>query len=422
MNNKELYEKSKSVLVGGVNSPARAINPRPFFTTNAEGAKLYDIEGKSYIDYCLAFGPMILGHNNQKIRKKVLERLEKSWCFGTATPEEYEYAKLITDLVPNVDKIRCVNTGTEATMTAIRLARGFSGKDKIIKIEGAYHGAHDSVLVKAGSGGLTHSVPDSLGIPKDFTKNTILIPYNDLNALERAFDENKDQIAALITEPAIGNAGCILPKDNYLQKAKKIVSDHEALLILDEVITGFRLALGGAQEYYNVDADIVTMGKIVGGGFPIGVIGARNEIMEHITPLGKVYNSGTFNGHPISITAGIETIKIIKNENILPQIAEIGNNIQKGIKDIVQDLNLNYTVNGAGPMYQVFFTDQPVDDLAGAKKADAKKFLKYCEILREKGIYLPPSQYETNFVSIAHTNEILAETFEKIEDTLKELE
>ena len=253
MNNKDAFEASKKVLVGGVNSPVRAISPYPFFVERSEGARLYDIEGNSYIDYCLAFGPMILGHNNPAIRGAVEERLRNGWCFGTPTEAETELARIIASNVPNVDKIRTVNTGTEATMAAIRLARGHTGRDKIIKIEGAFHGAHDCVLVKTGSGGLTHSVPNSKGIPEGTTKNTILIPYNDLAALENALKENKDEIACLITEPVIGNAGCILPKDNYLSDAKKMLTDAGSLLLLDEVITGFRLGMGGAQEFYNVN-------------------------------------------------------------------------------------------------------------------------------------------------------------------------
>lgn len=421
MKNQELFEKSRRVLVGGVNSPVRAISPYPFFVSKSDGAKLYDEEGNSYIDYCLAFGPMILGHNNAKIRSAVQNRLKKGWIFGTPTAAELEFADLITDYVPNIDKIRCVNTGTEATMTAIRLARGYTGRDKIIKIEGAFHGAHDSVLVKTGSGGLTHSVPDSKGIPEDFTKNTILIPFNDLNALENALNENEGKIATLITEPVIGNAGCILPEDNYLKESKKLLESRGSLLILDEVITGFRLGLGGAQEYYNVDADIITMGKIIGGGFPIGVIGARNEIMEHLTPLGKVYNAGTFNGHPVSLAAGIETLKILKEENIPMKIARIGNELQRKLRNIIEDLKLNFQISGVGPMFQLFFTQSIVKNLDDAKTADAKLFLKYCELLRKKGVFLPPSQYECCFVSIAHTKEITNFSLEKFEEALKKI-
>ncbi len=419
MKNQELFEASKEVLVGGVNSPVRAISPYPFFVERSEGARLYDAEGKSYIDYCLAFGPMILGHNNPIIRKAVEERLALGWCFGTPTEAELEYAKLITSTVPNVDKIRCMNTGTEATMTAIRLARGFTGRDKIIKIEGAFHGAHDAVLVKAGSGALTHSVPNSKGIPKDVTKNTILIPYNDLDAIETALKENEGEIAAMITEPAIGNAGCILPKDNYLPDAKKILAEHDSLLILDEVITGFRLGQGGAQEYFGVDADIVTMGKIISGGFHMGMMGARHEIMDNITPSGQVYNAGTFNGHPVSIAAGIATLKTIKNTDALSKIADAGNKVQNGLKSILEDIGLNYQVQGIGPMFQVFFNDKPVTNLDEAKLSDDKKFLDYCAKLRELGVFLPPSQFECCFTSIAHDQQIIDTSLEAFETALK---
>ncbi len=421
MNNEELFLNSKKVLVGGVNSPVRAISPYPFFVTKGEGAKLFDEEGKSYIDYCLAFGPLILGHNNPIIRSAVEKRLGKGWCFGTPTIAELAFAQFITQHVPNVDKIRCVNTGTEATMTAIRLARGFTSRDKIIKIEGAFHGAHDCVLVKAGSGALTHSVPNSKGIPDDVTKNTILIPFNDLDALDRALKENRDQVAALITEPVIGNAGCILPRRGYLNDVKKMLAEHSSLLILDEVITGFRLGMGGAQEYFGVNADIVTMGKIVGGGFPIGVIGAREELMDMFTPMGPVYNAGTFNGHPVSITAGLATLKTLKKENTLEKIAKTGSKLQKGLSDIIADTNLAYQVQGIGPMFQVYFNPNPVWDLNGAKASDAKRFLRYCKKLREKGVYIPPSQFECCFVSSAHDHEVVKFSLEQFETALKEI-
>jgi glutamate-1-semialdehyde 2,1-aminomutase len=420
MKNEELFQNSKKVLVGGVNSPVRAISPFPFFVSKGEGAKLFDEEGNSYVDYCLAFGPLILGHKNPTISKAIEKRLSKGWCFGTPTTSELDYANFITQHVPNVDKIRCVNTGTEATMAAIRLARGFTGRDKIIKIEGAFHGAHDCVLVKAGSGALTHSVPNSKGIPDDVTKNTILIPYNDIEALENALKENKDEVAGLITEPVIGNAGCILPKKGYLKEVKKLLVENGSLLILDEVITGFRLGMGGAQKYFGVDADIITMGKIVGGGFPIGVIGARNEIMDMFTPTGNVYNAGTFNGHPISITAGLTTLKTLKEKNILEKVAKTGNNLQKGLSEILEDMNLIYQVQGIGPMFQVYFNQNPVWDLDDATSSDAKRFLNYCTKLREKGVYLPPSQFECCFVSSEHDQDVVTFSLEQFETALKE--
>jgi glutamate-1-semialdehyde 2,1-aminomutase len=421
MKNEDLFNESKKVLVGGVNSPVRAISPYPFFVEKGEGAKLFDEEGNSYIDYCLAFGPLILGHNNPKIKKVLENRLNDAWCFGTPTKEELEYAKFITGNVPNVDKIRCVNTGTEATMTAIRLARGFTGRDKIIKIEGAFHGAHDSVLVKAGSGALTHSVPNSKGIPETVTENTILIPFNDLDALNQALKQNKDQVACMITEPVIGNAGCILPKDNYLKDAKELLAEHNSLLIMDEVITGFRLGLGGAQEHFGIDADIVTMGKIIGGGFPIGVLGAREEIMDFLTPLGPVYNAGTFNGHPASIAAGLATLKIIKEENVLSELKEKGEGLRKSLSQVVADVGLDYQVQGVGPMFQVYFNSEPVWDLNGAKASDAKRFLSYCSKLRELGIYLPPSQFECCFLSTSHDKEVLDFSIVQFEEALKHI-
>lgn len=422
MNNEDLFQESKKVLVGGVNSPVRAISPYPFFVSRGEGARLYDEEGNSYIDYCQAFGALMLGHNHPSVHRAVLESLDKGWCFGTPTEGELEYAKFITQRVPNVDKIRCVNTGTEATMTAVRLARGFAERDKIIKIEGAFHGAHDSVLVKAGSGALTHSVPNSKGIPKDVTKNTILIPFNDLDSLEQALTDNREEVAALITEPVIGNAGCILPKENYLNDAKKILSDHGSLLILDEVITGFRLAPGGAQEYYGVDADIVTMGKVVGGGFQIGVLGAREEIMDHLTPMGQVYNAGTYNGHPVSMAAGLATLRTIEEENVLEKVAQKGKKLRNGLSDVVEDLELGYQVQGVGPMFQIFFTDSPVWNLTGAKESDADGFLNYCAGLRGAGVHIPPSQFECCFASHAHDDKTLDTSLERFGEALDKIE
>jgi glutamate-1-semialdehyde 2,1-aminomutase len=419
MKNENLFNESKKVPVGGVNSPVRAISPYPFFVEKGEGAKIYDEEGNSYIDYCLAFGPLILGHNNPRIKAALEKRLSAAWCFGTPTKEELEYAKFITNHVPNVDKIRCVNTGTEATMTAIRLARGFTGRDKIIKIEGAFHGAHDSVLVKAGSGALTHSVPNSKGIPETVTEHTILIPFNDLAALEEALKQNKDLVACMITEPVIGNAGCILPKDDYLKGAKDLLAEHDSLLILDEVITGFRLGLGGAQEYFSVNADIVTMGKIIGGGFPIGVLGAREEIMDFLTPVGPVYNAGTFNGHPASIAAGLATLKTIKDENVLSELKEKGEGLRKSVSQVVTDVGLDYQVQGIGPMFQMFFNSEPVWDLTQAKASDAKRFLSYCAKLRELGVFLPPSQFETCFLSTSHDKEVLDFSIAQFEEALK---
>jgi len=421
MTNEELFFESKNVLVGGVNSPVRAISPYPFFVTKGEGARLFDEEGKSYVDYCLAFGPLILGHNHPTVRRAVEERLMNGWCFGTPTAAETEYANIITSHVPNVDKIRCVNTGTEATMNAIRLARGYTGRDKIIKVEGAFHGAHDAVLVKTGSGGLTHSVPNSKGIPADVTKNTVLIPFNDLEALEAALKRNEGQIAGMITEPVIGNAGLIPPKDDYLKDVKKLLSEHGSLLILDEVITGFRLGMGGAQEYFGVNADIVTMGKIIAGGFPIGVFGGRAEIMDNVTPQGQVYNAGTFNGHPVSIAAGLATLNHIKEEKVLEKIASTGNTIQKGLRDIVQDIGLGFQLQGIGPMFQLYFNQNPVWDLEGAKASEAKRFIGYCASLREKGIFLPPSQFECCFVSTAHDREVVDFSLEQFESALREL-
>ncbi|MFQ5891846.1 MAG: glutamate-1-semialdehyde 2,1-aminomutase [Candidatus Methanofastidiosia archaeon] len=408
--NEKLFEKAKKYFPGGVSSPVRALKPYPFFAEKGEGAYLYDVEGNSYIDYCLAYGPLVLGHSNPEMIDAVRNQLEKGSMYGAPTKLETEYAKMIVKHIPNVEMIRIVNTGTEATMNAIRVARGFTSRNKILKFEGAYHGAHDYVLVKAGSGATTHSVPDSLGVPKDTTKNTLVIEFNNVEALQEVLE--KEDVACVITEPVIGNAGFIPPKKGFLKEMEKICRENDTLLIFDEVITGFRLSMGGAQEYFGVNADIVCLGKIAGGGFPIGIFGGRREIMENISPQGKVYNAGTFNGNPISVTAGLKTLEILEREKVLEHLNKMGERMRKGL-----DFE-NHTVQGIGGMFQIYFNSGKVYTYREAKKASAKEFLKFQQRLLRKGVFLPPSQYECNFISLAHTKEIIDETLEKIHSVI----
>ncbi|WP_457556071.1 glutamate-1-semialdehyde 2,1-aminomutase [Candidatus Pyrohabitans sp.] len=417
----ELFNEAKRYLVGGVNSPVRAMKPYPFFTARGEGARLYDVDGNSYIDYCLAYGPLILGHAHPEVVRAVKRQLELGSAYGTPTELELEFAKRIVKAVPCAEMVRFVNTGTEATMAAIRLARGVTGRKKIVKFEGAFHGAHDYVLVKAGSGATTHGVPTSAGIPEETTRNTLLAPFNDEAAVERLFKEQGEEIAAVILEPVIGNAGCILPEEGFLRFLREVTSEAGAMLIFDEVITGFRLRLGGAQEYYGVTPDIATLGKIAGGGLPIGVVAASREVMENFSPVGKVYQAGTFNGNPLSMSAGLATLRVLERGDVYRRLEALGKRIRKGLEEVSQDAGIETRVYGVASMFQMYFTGEEVRDYASALKADAELFLRFQREMLLRGIFLPPSQYECNFLSCAHGEEEVDYTLEKAEEVLRAL-
>ena len=408
---------------GGVNSPVRAFEPYPFFTSSAEGSKLHDIDGNAYIDYCLAYGPLILGHSNPRIIEAVKTQMDKGTLYGTPTDIEVELAELITKFLPSIEMLRLVNTGTEATMHAIRLARGYTGRNKIIKFEGCYHGAHDYVLVKAGSGATTFGAPDSHGIPEDTTKNTIVVSFNDIKSFMDVIKQNQGEIAAVVIEPVIGNAGVILPIEEYLNSIRKITEEEGIVLIFDEIITGFRLALGGAQEYYGITPDITTLGKIIGGGFPIAAYGGKKEIFELVSPLGKVYQASTFAGNPISTTAGLATLKTLsENKNgIYKKLENSGNEIRNGLHDIIRDRGISAQVNGLTSMFQIFFTDEDVIDYKTAKSSDIAKFMSYQKHLMNNGVFIPPSQFETCFISTAHSNEDITETLEVMNQAISVL-
>jgi glutamate-1-semialdehyde 2,1-aminomutase len=419
MKSEKLFEEAKKVLVGGVNSPVRAMKPYPFFVERAEGCRLYDVDGNNYIDYCLAYGPLILGHAYPKIVEKVAEQLKKGTAYGTPTELELKFAEKITKLVPSAEMVRFVNTGTEATMSAIRLARGITGRKKIIKFEGAFHGAHDYVLVKAGSGATTHGIPDSAGVPAETTKNTLVVPFNDTDVIEKITRD--EDIACIILEPIIGNCGCILPRDGYLQFLREITEERGILLIFDEVITGFRVSLGGAQEYYGVEPDITTLGKILGGGLPIGAITASREIMEHLAPVGSVYQAGTFNGNPLSMVAGYTAISELEDGKVHSKVDRLGESIRKGLGEISEDLGIDSRVYGVASMFQMYFTDSEVYDYRTALRADKEFFLKFQQKLLAKGVFFPPSQYECNFISYAHGEEEIEQTLTAVEEALREL-
>ncbi|MBC7118614.1 MAG: glutamate-1-semialdehyde 2,1-aminomutase [Methanobacteriaceae archaeon] len=415
MRSDSLFKEALEVLPGGVSSPVRRFEPYPFFAKKGEGCMLYDIDGNRYIDYCLAYGPLILGHAPEKVISAVCEQIKKGSTYGTPTKAEVELAKLVIERVPAAEMIRFVNSGTEATMAAIRLARAFTGKDKIIKFEGAYHGAHDYVLVKPGSGAT--AAPDSPGIPTDTIKNTISAPFNNEEAVASIIEDD-DNIAAIIVEPIMANIGCIEPEDGYLKFLRKITSENGILLIFDEVITGFRIAPGGAQEYYNIAADLVTYGKIIGGGFPMGALAGSREIMEHISPAGDVYQAGTFNGNPVSVTAGITTLKGL-TEDIYKELNKKGEMIRNGMKDILEDNSLEFYIAGLSSMFQVYFTERRVKDYTSAKTADLEMFKRYFHGLLKGGVFVPPSQFECCFISAAHRKEDLDMTLEMMEESIK---
>ncbi|MCX9024894.1 MAG: glutamate-1-semialdehyde 2,1-aminomutase [Candidatus Methanoperedens sp.] len=415
---RKLFEEAKKVLPGGVSSPVRAIKPYPFYTKRANGSKITDIDGNEYIDYVMGYGPLLLGHNYPAIKEAVIKQLPDGWLYGTPTELEVTLAKEVIKLYPSIDMVRFVSTGTEATMGALRAARGFTGKNKFIKIEGGFHGAHEAALVKAGSGATTLGTPDSAGVPKDFTKHTLQVPFNDIEAMTAAIEAYKDDVAAVIIEPVLGNIGPILPKEGYLKEVRAVTRENDVVLIFDEVITGFRLAMGGAQEYYGVTPDMTTLGKILGGGFHIGVIGGKREIMENISPAGPVYQAGTFNGSPVSMTAGLAVIKTLRNEKVHEKVNKAGDSMRAGLSDVISDLGLDYSVSGVGSMFKVFFGDMPYN-YQDALKCDKEKFNVFFKKMLADGIFLPPSQYETNFLSLAHSQDDIDKTREAYRRNLK---
>lgn len=415
----QLFEVAKRLMPGGVSSPVRAISPYPFYVSRAEGPYLWDVDGKKLIDYCLAYGPMILGHRHPQVLEKVVEQLERGWLYGTPSELEIRLAERIVAHYPSIDMLRFVNTGTEATMAALRIARGYTGRDRIVKVEGGFHGAHDSVLVKAGSGATTLGIPDSLGVPKDTAKNTLQVPYNDLGALEAALTEFEGEVAAVIMEPVLGNIGPILPEKGYLEGARRLTKDHDVILIFDEVITGFRLSLGGAQTYYNVVPDMTTLGKIIGGGFPIGVVGGKRELMEMVAPSGGIYQAGTFNGSPTSLAAGMATLDVLEKERVLERLNSNGDELRKALAQIVGDLGLNYSVVGIASIFKIFFGDAP-RNYVEALKCDKAGYLAFARRMLKSGVFLPPSQFETNFLSAVHSEDVINQTLEAYKSNLRD--
>lgn len=400
MKSSDLYDQAKGLMPGGVSSPVRAIRPYPFYTKSAEGPKITTVEGEVLIDCCMAYGPLILGHDHPVIHQAINWQLSKGWLYGTPVPLEPEYAALITRDHPGMDMIRFVSTGSEATMAAIRLARGFSGRQDIVKIEGGFHGAHDGVLIKAGSGATTHGVPDSAGVLPDVAAHTLQVPYNDPEALEDLLRKEKD-IAAFILEPVLGNIGPVLPEKDYLREVREITRAHEVLLIFDEVITGYRIGIGGAQVRYGVRPDLTTLGKIIGGGLPIGAFGGRDEIMKMVSPAGPVYQAGTFSGNPLSLSAGMATVRWLHaHHGIYRLMDEAVRQIGEGVYSRKAGSFVRL-----GSMFKYFFRSSPPRDYRQVKECDTTRFSTFWQAMLKEGIFLPPSQFETNFLSAAHTDE-----------------
>lgn len=420
-----LFEKAKQYIPGGVNSPVRAfraVGGNPVFINRAKGAYLYDEDGNEFIDLINSWGPMILGHAHPIVEEAVINALSSSSSFGAPTAREVEMAELICSIVPSVEKVRMVNSGTEATMSAIRVARGYTGRDKIIKMEGCYHGHGDSFLIAAGSGALTFGTPDSPGVTKGTAKDTLIAPFNNLPAITRIIEENINEIAAIILEPVVGNMGCVLPASDYLQGLRSLCDKYKIILIFDEVMTGFRLSLGGAQELYNVMPDMTTMGKIIGGGLPVGAYGGKKEIMDFVSPLGPVYQAGTLSGNPLAMAAGLAMLRYVKkNPGIYDQLNKTTNELVTGIKKQLHEAGLKYTINHVGSMFTLFFTDVHVIDFDTAKTSDTKKFASYFQSMLQKGVYLAPSQYEAMFVSTAINTVEVDRILNASRESLKEL-
>lgn len=402
----ELYQKAQTYIPGGVNSPVRAFNGvggTPIFIDRADGALIFDVDGKAYIDYVGSWGPMILGHNHVSIREAVIDAAQRGLSFGAPTAIEIEMAELVSKLVPSMEQLRMVSSGTEATMSAIRLARGFTGRDKILKFEGCYHGHADSLLVKAGSGALTLGQPSSPGVPADFAKHTLTATFNDLDSVRKLFAANKGEIACIIVEPVAGNMNCIPPVEGFHQGLRDICDKEGALLIFDEVMTGFRVAQGGAQAYYNIKPDLTTLGKVIGGGMPVGAFGGRKEVMQYIAPTGPVYQAGTLSGNPVAMAAGFACLSILTKEGNEERLANITKQLATGLKALAEKHAIPMVVNQVGGMFGLFFTSQPtVTCYNDVLQCDVERFKRFFHLMLEHGVYLAPSAFEAGFTSLAH--------------------
>ncbi len=412
---RRLYEEAVRFIPGGVNSPVRSfrsVGGEPLFAARAQGARLWDADGNEYIDYISSWGPMILGHAHPEVLEAVGEALGRGTSYGVSTELELELARAIVAAVPSVEMVRLCNSGTEATMSALRLARGYTGRNKIVKFAGCYHGHSDALLVKAGSGALTLGVPDSPGVTPGTAADTLILPYNDLGAVEEAFSRQGEEIAAVIVEPVAGNMGLVPPAPGFLAGLRRVTRAHGALLIFDEVITGFRVSYGGAQAHYGVDPDLTCLGKIIGGGLPVGAYGGRREIMEKVAPAGPVYQAGTLSGNPLAAAAGLATLKALARPGVYEELARKGALLAKGLREVLRGAGLPYQVNHLGSMCTLFFTDREVRDFDSAVTSDTARFSAFFRGMLDEGVLLPPSQFETWFVSLAHTDDDIHRTVE----------
>ncbi len=422
-NSKQAFTKAVDLMPGGVNSPVRAfksVNMDPIFMQSGKGATITDIDGNEYIDYVLSWGPLILGHTDPDVVEGIKRIAETGTSFGAPTLLENELAQLVIDRVPSIEMIRMVSSGTEATMSALRLARGFTGRNIILKFEGCYHGHGDSLLIKAGSGVATLGLPDSPGVPESIAKNTITVAYNDLESVKVAFDEFGDDLAAVIVEPVAGNMGVVPPVPGFLEGLRELTEKNGTLLIFDEVMTGFRVGYNSAQGHYGITPDITCLGKVIGGGLPVGAYGGKREIMENIAPAGTVYQAGTLSGNPLAMTAGIETLKKLTPASY-DHFMKLGDQLEAGFREAAEKYNIPHTVNRAGSMIGFFFTNENVSDYDKAKTSDLELFADYYRLMAEEGIFLPPSQFEGMFLSTAHTEEHIAKTVEAFDNVFAQL-
>jgi len=420
--NHDLFQRARQLMPGGVNSPVRAfksVGGEPFFTDRADGAYLWDVEGKRYIDYVGSWGPMVAGHNHPKVRAAVESAARAGLSFGTPCPAEVTMAETITRLVPSLEMVRMVNSGTEATMAAIRVARGHTGREKIVKFEGCYHGHGDAFLVKAGSGALTFGVPTSPGVPKALADLTLTLPYNDLDAARELFATVGDEIAGLIIEPVAGNMNCIPPRAGYLQGLRELCSRHGAVLIFDEVMTGFRVALGGAQQLYGITPDLSTFGKIIGGGMPVGAYGGRREIMEKVAPSGPIYQAGTLSGNPVAMAAGLAMLEVIQAPGFYAELERKTHLLADGMRAVAADAGVPFSTNAVCGMFGLFFTAEKVETYTQATACDVPAFNRFFHAMLERGVYLAPSAFEAGFMSLAHSEQDIADTLQAARESFR---
>lgn len=421
---RRLFRKARAIIPGGVNSPVRAfsaVGGNPLFISRAKGSRIYDADGNAYIDYVLSWGPMILGHAHPRVVKALVAAAERGTSYGAPTALEISLAELIKRVYPSIDKIRMVNSGTEATMSAIRVARAFTSRDRIIKFEGCYHGHADGLLVKAGSGATTFGVPNSPGVPRSYAKNTITLPFNDLKAVKGVIEKEWKGIACVILEPVVGNIGCVLPRKGFLEGLIRITRRYGILLIFDEVMTGFRVSFGGAQAYYGIKPDITCLGKVIGGGLPVGAYGGRAEVMSMVSPEGPVYQAGTLSGNPLAMAAGIETIRVLFRKGVYGRLEEKAEALEEGLRDASRRAGINTRFYRAGTMFCTYFTDTDVYDYSTAKKADTERFARFFRGMLRRGIYIAPSQFEAGFLSLAHTDRDIERTIRAAYEAMKEL-